>query len=354
MARCLERGGGKRSLVVGGVLLGCATIIKAQAFALVLLLAALYVWNAYHRRRRDWLVGSAVFVGSAMIAPLSVLVWLISIDAFPAFWHYLTGYLPLYAGLRRLSYGPLLVKLAEGLVILSPALVTLPLLRWDTICNARGRYSVLLLGILYGIVHFMVQAKGWKYHLYPAYTFCFVLAGIVLGQLMLAKAGGIRVSALIALSLVLCPLGYRAVATAHADSSLDAIRPLVNRLVDDLSEYPLTKADTIQVLDTTRGGIHALYKMGVRQPTRFITDFHFFHDQKSPVIMSMKSEFVDNLEIQRPRLIVVFHGDWLTGRRLNRFKAFPRFTELLNTAYVTSKVYKRNKADGYTIYAARW
>ena len=40
--------------------------------------------------------------------------------------------------------------------------------------------------------------------------------------------------------------------------------------------------DTVQVLDTTAGGIHALLRLGVRQPTRFIYDFHFFHDVERP------------------------------------------------------------------------
>ena len=45
---------------------------------------------------------------------------------------------------------------------------------------------------------------------------------------------------------------------------------------------------TVQVMDVTEGGVHALWSLRLRQPTRFIYDFHFFHDTGDPRIVALR------------------------------------------------------------------
>jgi len=38
------------------------------------------------------------------------------------------------------------------------------------------RHLVVVLGVLYGIAHYVGQGKGWEYHVYPLAAFAAVLA----------------------------------------------------------------------------------------------------------------------------------------------------------------------------------
>ena len=84
----------------------------------------------------------------------------------------------------------------------------------------------------------------------------------------------------------------------------------------------------MQVLDTTGGGIHALLRLGVREPTRFLYDFHFFHDASHPVIRALRAELIQGLDAHPPRLIVVFEQGWPAGG-WERLDGFPELRERL-------------------------
>ena len=56
---------------------------------------------------------------------------------------------------------------------------------------------------------------------------------------------------------------------------------------------------------STEGGIHALLRLELRQPTRFLYDFHFFHDEGDPRIQALRAELVAGLERGRPAAVVV-------------------------------------------------
>jgi hypothetical protein len=85
----------------------------------------------------------------------------------------------------------------------------------------------------------------------------------------------------------------------------------------------LRPGDTVQVLDTTGGGIHALLRLGVTQPTRFIYDFHFFHDTDHPTVRVLRAELVRGLDAHPPRLVVLFERGWPGGgyERVDTFVA---------------------------------
>jgi hypothetical protein len=104
---------------------------------------------------------------------------------------------------------------------------------------------------------------------------------------------------------------------------------------------------TVQVLDTSQGGIHALLRLGLRQPTRYLYDFHFFHDVTDPRIGRLRREFAEGLDAHPPAAIVVFRDTWLRPG-YERIAEFPRFAALLARRYALS-------VDGgeYRIYAKR-
>src|SRR4029450_3932992 len=104
---------------------------------------------------------------------------------------------------------------------------------------------------------------------------------------------------------------------------------------------------TVQVMDTTSGGIHSLLRLHLLQPTRFIYDFYFFHDVGDPRIEALRTEFLSGLESGQPAAIVVLEESWPVPG-YGRLESFPRLREYLERAYEPPL-----ERPGYRIYAER-
>ena len=92
----------------------------------------------------------------------------------------------------------------------------------------------------------------------------------------------------------------------------------------------LRPEDTVQVLDTTGGGVHALLRLGVTQPTRFLYDFHFFHDPGVPAVQRLRAEFMRDVTARPPRFVVLFDQGWPSGGP-ERVETFPELAAWLAT-----------------------
>jgi hypothetical protein len=120
----------------------------------------------------------------------------------------------------------------------------------------------------------------------------------------------------------------------------------VDALTRDLA--PLVPAGaTVQVLDTTGGGVHALFRLGLRQPTRFIYDFHFFHHVDDPRIRALRAELVSGLAARPPAAVVVLEESW-PELGYARLAAFPELAQALEHSFTLAV-----SGDGYRIYAKR-
>jgi hypothetical protein len=85
----------------------------------------------------------------------------------------------------------------------------------------------------------------------------------------------------------------------------------------------------------------------VREPTRFLYDFHFFHDEDSPVVQGLRAEFIRQLDARPPRVIVLFERGWPVGG-YERVERFPALAARLRERYETAVT----RAD-YRLYAKR-
>jgi hypothetical protein len=103
----------------------------------------------------------------------------------------------------------------------------------------------------------------------------------------------------------------------------------------------------VQVLDTTGGGLHALLRMGAVQPTRFLYDFHFFHDEATAEIRALRAELVRDLAADPPRFIVLFDRGWPAGGP-ERIARFPELERWLAEHY---RVHRAR--PGYTVHEKR-
>jgi hypothetical protein len=312
----------RSSLAWGGLALGASITIKPHALALVVALA-LTVALAAWRRGAD--VGApALFVASVLAAPLAVSVWLVAAGALPAWRAIVLDYLiPLYARLGRDGawnvYRP-----QVWIPIVAGALLSMA----GALAGRRfgARHAVATLGVLYGVAHFVGQRKGWEYHLYPLAVFATLLCAAGLPPRRSPRRVRSTAPVLVAVALAIVLLAGKALAVSPAGWERDKA-DATRRLAAELAPM-LAPGERVQVLDTTEGGIHALLRLGVREPTRFIYDFHFFHDTDRPVIQALRAELIHELDAHPPALIVVFERGWPSGG-YERIDGFPELAARL-------------------------
>jgi len=311
------------ALAWGGLAMGASMTLKPHTVLLAAALGVMVVVAAW--RAGGGAPGAvAAFAAGVVVAPLAVVGWLAVAGALPAWRAIVVDYLvPLYARLGRTTEwnvyrGWLWIPLSAGALLSAGPLM------------ARGRFgarhAAAGLGAVYGVVHFAGQGKGWEYHLYPlaAFTVVLLVAGIppALARLRHPVAAALLLSVVLTVGL----LADKAAAVGGAGwERAKAARAA--RLAAELAAR-LRPGDTVQVLDTTGGGIHALLRLGVRQPTRFLYDFHFFHDPGHPTIQALRAELLRDLDARPPALIVVFEEGWPAGG-YERLDAFPELAARL-------------------------
>jgi hypothetical protein len=213
------------------------------------------------------------------------------------------------------------------------------------------RRWLALLGAVYGFVHVAAQGKGWEYHSYPFAVFVCALASVPLAarttQALSSRSTSTLLSRVLACALLVVAvalLGAKGTDAADAPWIADKARR-VSALARDLE--PLAGAGPVQVMDVTEGGIHALLRLHLRQPTRFLYDFHFFHDEDDPRIQALRAEFARDLERGKTRAVVVFRDTWRRSG-YERLDGFPAVAGILERDYRLAV-----EGDGYRIYAQR-
>jgi hypothetical protein len=159
------------------------------------------------------------------------------------------------------------------------------------------------------------------------------------------RAGFRRVAALAIFAAVVTVLGAKGV-DAIDEPWIARKAGLVSALTRDLAPRVPAGA-TVQVMDVTEGGVHALWNLRLRQPTRFIYDFHFFHDTGDPRIGALREEFAAALARHPPAAIVVLRDTW-NRPGYERLADWPAVAELLARSYMLGV-----EGDGYRIYVQR-
>jgi hypothetical protein len=352
VARGLEQPDGRLAFLAGGLALGAGMTVKPHAGFFWLLCAAVAAVGARRAGRSAGRAGALV-LGGGLVVPALVVAWLAGRGGLAPCVAVLTGYvLPLYSQVGRVSvlgatrwhaWGRATFGLLAGLGLLglraSPA--------WSP------RLVLAALGALYGAAHFALQGKGWEYQLYPLALFLCALAPAAVARRAdgsrtrpAADLRGIRRAvALAAWALLVLVLGAKGVEAREPEWIAEKARR-VAALTRDLA--PLVRpGETVQVLDTTGGGIHALLRLGLRQPTRFIYDFHFFHHPDDPRIRALRAELVAGLAAHPPAAVVVFEESW-PELGYDRLAAFPELAQALERSFPLAVT-----GPGYRIHAKR-
>jgi hypothetical protein len=351
VARVWETGGARAPLVLGGLAAGAGVMLKPHAALFWIACGAVVALGS---RRSSVTRALALWCAAGLTVPVLVMGWLAWREGAGPFVSILTGYLlPLYSHVGRVSVWWAVRGHVFGWEIWS-CLIALGVLgfarRLEPPFGIRRWLAVL--GAVYGVLHYALQGKGWEYHLYPFAVFLCALASIPLAARAKtaepsrwdAAPALSRAFTLAVLVLAVSLLVAKGVDAADAPWISDKERRVAS-LVRDLQ--PLAGAGPVQVMDVTGGGVHALLRLHLRQPTRFLYDFHFFHDAADARIQALREEFARDLERGRPTAIVVFQHTW-QRHGYDRLDELPAVTNLLARDYRLAV-----EGDGYRIYARR-
>jgi hypothetical protein len=329
------------ALAWAGLAMGLSMTLKPHAVVLAAALAGMVALAAW-RTGGGVSAPLGVFAAGVVVAPLAVGGWLAAAGALPAWRVIVFGYLlPLYSRLGRTSEwsvhrGEAWIAIGAG-AVLSAGLA---------LSGGRfgARHAAAGLGVLYGVLHFVGQGKGWEYHLYPLAAFALAL---MVAEVPAALARWRRPAAAV---LILCVVAAGALladkAVAAGAAGWERTKAGRARVLAASLAARLRPGDTVQVLDTTAGGIHALLWLGVRQPTRFLYDFHFFHNAGHPTIQGLRAELIRGLDTRPPALVVLFEEGWPAGG-YGRLDTFPALRERL-ARYDLVEI-----GPGYRIHAQR-
>jgi hypothetical protein len=343
VARWVEERGGWGLLAGGGLALGAAITIKPHALLLAAALGGVVGIAAW--RAGAWAPAVAFGVFLALPA-LAVVAWVTMLGAWPAWRAIVLDYLlPLYSGVGRPDrwgfhrWEPWLAVKAAVALSLGAALAYRRL---------TPRHALVVVGLGYGVVHYLGQGKGWEYHLYPLAAFAAVLMAAEMEPLLRRRR--FLIAGPLTACVLLAGVGFwlkgAEAARAAEDGWIAAKERRVSALTADLGRR-LREGDLVQVLDTTEGGMHALLRLRARQPSRFLYDFHFFHDMDHPMIRGLRRELLDVLAARPPRVIVLFREGWPAGgyERLATFGELARWME--------ERYRLVSEGDGYRLYAQR-
>jgi hypothetical protein len=313
-------GEGIRTLAWSGFALGAGIAIKPHA---VLLAAGLATVVLVVGMRSRWatLVPLVIFGMSAVLVPMAVVTWIAASGGLPAWRDLVVHYLvPYYARLGR-EHSSTLYRWQGWIPLVASVILALG----HAVIARRYsvRHAIATLGVAYGVVHYVGQGKGWTYHLYPLAAFSALLAFSEL-RAALVQRWIVGVPLTVALAATLVWLTQTGVEASQA-SWIREKEATVEALTRDLRS--LQAGDAVQVLDTTDGGIHALLRLRARQPTRFVYDFQFFHDEEAGEIRALRAEFMREITAHPPRFIVLFRRGWPEGgpERIARFPELDRW-----------------------------
>ena len=303
-----------------GLLSGMAWTIKPTALPLTCAQAALAWWVLRPGNRKGLLMALA----GMPLGPLGALIFLMREHAVMAFLHGLTTVVAYYASLAHKPTGFLLVHSVSPLlplVAVWAVLLTLRRRRWGW---ERG---LLGCGALFGLISYLVQARGLPYYRYPLLGFLLPLTAVDfsdaltgVGENLQAKTCG----CLAALGLCFGGLflGPHSAWMIHQYRwwEMDFISSLTTRL-ESLGGPQLS--GQVQCVDSISGCGTTLYRMRLMPTSGVLSDFLLFGPPQLPVVEETRRTFRQAMDADPPRVIVV--SSWLHMEGPDHFEKLERW-----------------------------
>lgn len=351
---------GKKRFMFVGFLFGLSFLIKPHLIiAMPLIIAALFATNQKNPIKH--LKESSLYLlitGVAFITPIVVtLLWLFAHDALLPFLNIFFQYLPLHssltgyhsaiAGSARIIYlvnGTLNLG-GYGLLFLVSLFAFYRILSMGNLQKSKFiSLIVLFISLLLYAIYPTIAGKFWDYHYMPFAYFCSITAGLSFynwpnfqHKSLQHNIGVLIVPFIFCASIFISGMPFVSLVTLKRDIQFDhaAISPKDGR-VDEIAHWlssRLKPEDKVQPLDWTGGSIHAMLLSKAPLATRFMYDYHFYHNVSNPYIKGLRTTFMRELTSAAPKYIIQVETNkpWVTGIDTNRL--FPELTLFLNTYY---------------------
>lgn len=296
-----------RSTALFGLFAGIAATIKPTIlpFGAVLLVLAIITL----RRRGQTIYRHAAFASIAFsVGPILALFFLWRKHAIKAFVDGLFGIVPYYASLGHRSLGFLLLHSISPLlplVLIWIALIALqrPRLSWER--------TALLCGVGFGLISYLIQARGYPYYRYPLLVFLLPLMALDF-TVALRTAPGRLASAIRGLALVGLITGALIIAPTSASliHRYEIHTDFISSLEQNLEALGGSNlSGHIQCIDSISGCGTTLYKMRLTQSTGVLSDFLLFGPDTTPIVHTTRESFSKAIAANPPQVIVI--SGWL-------------------------------------------
>jgi len=257
--------------------------------------------------------------------------WLASAGALGPFLEMATHYWPLYreiagdgrvltAGMHEFAAPQTLARVREfpylpaalaGVVVCATARA-----RRDRPHTAA--LAVVLCWALCWSLYIYFGGKTWYYHAHPLYLTLSLLAG--LSVLWLDAAGplprplprGVVAAALFALLWLPAPRQSKPLDLLAVDAISDRVCPA------------LQTGDRVLPVDVASGALHVMLRCQARVAGSFLYAFHFMHHTDTPYIRGLRSKWLEEIRVERPRFVIRATSGW----RIEDADGPTRFPEL--------------------------
>jgi hypothetical protein len=290
---------------------GACTMTAASLKPSALLLGLIPLLTIGWPRARDiaWMTAGALGAGVAVFGALAAL------GGLGPFITMLRTLLPRYASLND----PTLWQMLQACAGLAP-LGGLAIAAALGIVSAKPARMRAMMGVAaFGLIHLLVQRKGFFYHLYP------LGAGLACwGAFSLARLS--RWRALACLALIVVTVGWQAVQAARSIAPYAELRAAVT--MQAALESQLPRGARVQVLDSDRGAFLAMSRAGMRQATR--------HMQWFSLILTDDAEraaFLAALAADPPAAILLTNDVWPQGPGFRSMDDWQEFRAFLTSHY---------------------
>lgn len=334
-------------LVPFGICAGFAMAVKPTVGPWVLVLSIMGLYVFY--KQGEALIRCVLYGLTGLLIPVAIVLhFLLHFRAVAALLDLSARQTPYYAGLMKEPVLQLVrnsLSLQMTVAVIMAVVIALVGREW---IKNWERWAILL-GVAGGFFSYVIQRKGYQYHIYPFLAFtslwvCMEFTRAIRSQQWTRWVGfaGLMFSALclIPLCLPIQPTDPSSVA-------------FTRNLEFDLTQLGGDKLQhRVQCLDMVDGCLGALYHLNLVQSTGFTGDTLFFVRDHAPAVEYYRGIFLDEIHKAPPEVFVV-SDEWFNWQRgFNKIYNWPAFADFLNQNYTLSDTRKFNESS-YRIYVLK-
>ena len=369
-----------------GLFSGVALTIKPTVLPLAVaqLILAVYVLGRREQQRelrnQRRLHPAVAAIAGYLVAPGVALIFLLRERALAAFFANLHGLVLYYTGLGHRPLGFLLLHSISPLLPLALLWMAVLALRWQQMDWKRAALgwerAALGCGALFGLVSYLVQARGFPYYRYTLLIFLLPLMAMdftrasqmPLSNLWRTSAHIRRIKA--AQWLAVAALAFGGFFLAPQSAVLihryrwweTDFNSTLEQNLDALGGQRLS--GHIQCIDSISGCGNVLYLMRLEPANGLLVDFPLFGAEEVSFVRQTRERFAAAMNASPPQVIVVSSALYVDGpgdfRKLDRWPTFQSFLAddyTLQTEWSPSRTarwWSREETPaGYRIYVLR-